>query len=218
MPTRIRGGTPIDDDEAREEAHVLADLAEINQYFRTQRAQYLQEAREQALADYQPPPYSPTPESERSTPEGDLPTPSTTPPPVCTFSTPERNHKFRPKTNLDPQHPLLTCVRGRYPEAYSSGPLSRKQMPTASPESFGAKPAKNLPAINHHDKIESLATYDFHGAGHVCSARSERGLHSKRVERLGPSYLTLLDPYSTIYKTFEFQRRQEAPDQETGSG
>ncbi|KAI4157139.1 MAG: hypothetical protein L6R39_000765, partial [Caloplaca ligustica] len=81
MPTRIRGGTPIDDEEAREEARMLADLAEINEYFRNQEALHLQEAREQALADYQPPPYSPTPDRERSPPEGDLPTPSTTPPP-----------------------------------------------------------------------------------------------------------------------------------------
>lgn len=36
---------------------------------------------------------------------------------LCTRGLPERNHNSRPKTNLDPQHPLLTCVRGRYPEA-----------------------------------------------------------------------------------------------------
>ncbi|KAL8991362.1 MAG: hypothetical protein Q9177_000203 [Variospora cf. flavescens] len=82
MSTGIRGGTPIENEEACEEARMLADLAEVNQHFRTKRAQYLKEAREQALATYQPPPSSPTPERGRSSPEGDLLTPPTTPSPL----------------------------------------------------------------------------------------------------------------------------------------
>ncbi|KAL8899219.1 MAG: hypothetical protein Q9207_006308 [Kuettlingeria erythrocarpa] len=243
---------------------MLADLAEINQCCRTQRAQYLQEAREQALADYQPPPYSPTPERERSPPEGDLPTPSTTPPPVhpqppgaqsqsppkdkprpatsladlCTRKVP-RSVQFRAlveKANAEsgghPVLPLNYCERlpnetplGAIGDSPASRPFSplqpastNLQPPYQKPKALEPSQRRNLPAINPHDKIESLATYNIQKAGHVCSARSERGLHSKRVERLGPSCLTLLDPCSTIHQTFKFQRRQEAPGQEMGSG
>ncbi|KAL9024474.1 MAG: hypothetical protein Q9196_006491, partial [Gyalolechia fulgens] len=86
MPTgRIRGGTPIDDQDIQgriDDPNVLATLGKLNEYFRTQELEHFHEARERALADYQPPPYSPTPDRETPPSKFDLPTPSTTPPTV----------------------------------------------------------------------------------------------------------------------------------------
>lgn len=75
---------------------VLATLAEVNENFRAQRELRLQEARKQALADYPPPPDSLTPGRGEYL-EGDLPTPSATPPIV--HPRPPRMRSQRPPEN-----------------------------------------------------------------------------------------------------------------------
>ncbi|KAL8974626.1 MAG: hypothetical protein Q9197_001138 [Variospora fuerteventurae] len=220
MSTGIRGSTPIEDEEAREEARMLTDLAEVNQYFRTKRARYLQEAREQALATYQPPPNSPTPEPGRSSSEGDLPTPPTTPSPL--HPRPPRSQSQLPlQDNPKPaasfadlhtrkkapqRDPARSYKRFATHPARFSPPayfyLPRAALPEG--QSFGAKPATDLAAINHHDKIEGLATSNLHGAGKFCSALSKKDLYSKKVKRLSPSCLTLLNPSNTFYQNLEF--------------
>ncbi|KAL9003792.1 MAG: hypothetical protein Q9188_003355 [Gyalolechia gomerana] len=80
---RIRGGTPINDEKSQQritDPNLLAALADINERFRIKREVQRQDAIDQANANYQPPLYIRTPEREDSPPDGDLPTPSSSPP------------------------------------------------------------------------------------------------------------------------------------------
>ncbi|KAI4125115.1 MAG: hypothetical protein LQ338_004443 [Usnochroma carphineum] len=128
--SRIRGGTPISDEDAQlpiTDPALLADLEDINQHFRTQRALRLQAAVTKANIDYQPPPDIHTPDREDSPSLNGLPTPSSSPLP--SYPKLQRTQLQPPATDKPAFSQPATCIAdlGLLAEFEALSELSRRR-------------------------------------------------------------------------------------------